>query len=364
MKRKQISRVLVISIITFLLCLTGLALKTEAKETTEKNKVKNSKGYPSAKLDFSVRTKRNQETGFYKFYYIDQNNLLNVFFWQYSLDPSLHYTSAWHYQEQPDGKVEESEITWDSDVLQVSSTTNRFSIQSQWMDEENGDFYFIVCSWTSHSDDNPNYLLGIHSDGELFLNKKLEDELITDKIDAKRYSCGLTIDYLGQEDGVAYFSYHDNSGYQVVYFDMAQQQFTKQISTDFIVRGIIDNQYVGIANSNLYVGSIPNGESVTNLNGMSILTGKSSAQKLETLNKKDIISINSDYVYRLTDKYYMQKKLGDKEWTVLANVSNIMGKLNDSLTLQDMMAKGKDSLALLFYEDNGEGYYVNSYKIK
>jgi len=343
---------------------TGVDIKNTTSEDIEAEK--SASAYPYK--EFSIYPEDDETAQFNRFYYLDNRNRLNVFFWEYNTDSSLKYTSCRLYKEQKDGTIKDTEITWNSDADKIINLAEEgddmVSIMSQWTDEKNGDFYIIVCKWSFDSEDNPTFLYGIHPDGNLFVNIQIEDFLVMDKINPKTYACGFTINYIGQDDGIAYFDYRDDSQRAVVYYDMNNDCITKQVFTVCSVMGIIDDQYVGVNDQQLIIGSIPKGEETTNANGNTIVIGQSDIQQEYDMLGYKVISVNGNYVYILTQKNYQRLIPGDDNWEILADVSKIIGNIGADLYLDDLIAKDNNTFSLLFYEDSGAGYYIDGYHVE
>lgn len=142
---------------------------------------------------YTILPRENETTEFDRFYYMDNQNCLNTFFWKHNTD--YKYTSCLLYKEQSDGSIKDTEITWDikaDKIINLVGEENKmFSIMSQWIDENTGDFYMIVCKWTFDAEDNPTFLYGIHPDGKLFVNTRMEDCLIMNKIPSSMYACAI-----------------------------------------------------------------------------------------------------------------------------------------------------------------------------
>ncbi len=327
---------------------------------------KSASAYPQK--EFSIYQQNDETAPFNRFYYLDNRDRLNVFFWKYNTDSGLKYTSCRLYKEQKDGTIKDTAITWNRDtdkIINLAEEGNDMvSIMSQWTDENSGDFYIIVSRWSFDTKDNPAFLYGIHPDGKLFVNIQMEDFLVMDKINPNTYACGFTINYIGQDDGIAYFDYKDDSQRAVVYYDMNNACITKQVFTGYSVKGIIDDQYVGVNDQHLIIGSIPKGEKMTNANGNTIVIGQSEIQQEYEMLEYEVISVNGNYVYILTKKNYQRLILGDDNWEILADVSKIIGNIGADLYLDDLMAKDNNIFSLLFYEDCGAGYYIDGYRVE
>lgn len=309
---------------------------------------------------FTISPKNDETVTFNRFYYMDNMNHLNVFFWEKITDSSLNFTPCRLYKEEQDGIVNKTEINWNSDA----DIYINFPIMSQWVDEKNGDFYIIVSKGTINPDDSPSFLYGIHTNGELFVNLQLEDYLLMDKINPQIYTLGYTINYIGQDNGIVYLEYMDDSKKAVVYYDMNNKCFTKQIFTGYEVKGIIDGQYVGVSDQYLIIGSIPDGKNTVNAKGNTIAIGKSEMQHVYNLPKYKGISIRGKYVYMLTQKQYQRFIPGDDSWEMLADVSKITEKIKADLYMNDLIAKDKNTFSLLLYEDCGAGFYIDEYHVK
>lgn len=323
---------------------------------------------------YTILPRDNETADFYNFYYMDNENCLNTFFWKYNTDFSSKYTSCISYKEQSDGSIIDTEISWDNEADKIINLArgrdNMISIRSQWIDENTGDFYIIVCKWTFDAKDNPSFLYGIHPDGKLFVNIRVEDCLLMDKIDPGRYACGYTINYLGQKNGIAYFEYMDENQNAVVYYDMISSSFIKQIFTEYTVKGIIDNQYVGIQENQLVLGSIPTDKELEEPVGNSILTGNS-----EILQKFDIpdykgICVNGEYVYLLTKDNFQRIIPGEDNWEVLSNVSQVTNgslvsdEIGGDLYLFDLIVKDEHIFAILWYADCGSEFFFDIYHLE
>jgi hypothetical protein len=323
---------------------------------------------------YTILPRDNETAEFNHFYYMDNQNCLNTFFWKYNTDGRLKYTSCLLYKEQKDGSIKDTEITWDNEadkiINLVNEDDNMFSIMSQWTDENTGDFYMIVCKWTFDAEDNPTYLYGIHPNGKLFVNIQVEDCLVMDKIDSSIYACGYTINYLAQKNGLAYFQYKDNSQNAVVYYDMKEDCFIRQIFTEFAVKGVIDDQYVGINEKQLILGSIPEDKELEEAAGNSILTGNSEIlQKYEIPDYKGIC-VSGKYVYLLTKNNYQRIIPGEDDWELLADVSQVTNgsmvsdEIGGDLYLDDLVAKNEHTFSILWYADSGNGYFFDIYCVE
>jgi hypothetical protein len=318
---------------------------------------------------YTILPGENETAQFNRFYYMDNQNCLNTFFWKYNKD--LKFTSCVLYKEQSDGSIKDTKITWDNEadkiISLVKGKNKMFSIMSQWIDEDTGDFYMIVCKWTFDAEDNPTFLYGIHPDGKLFVNIRMEDCLIMDKISSRMDACGYTINYLAQKNGVAYFEYSDDSHNAVVYYDMKNDCFIKQIFTDFTVKGIIDDQYVGINEKQLILGRIPADKELEEPTDNSILTGNSEILQKYNLPDYEGICVNRKYVYLLTKNNFQRIIPGEDDWEVLDDVSQVTNgsmisdEIGGDLYLNDLIVKDEHTFSILWYADCGDGYFIDIY---
>jgi hypothetical protein len=241
---------------------------------------------------------------------------------------------------------------------------------SQWTNENNGDLYIILCKWSLESESNPTFVYGIHPDGELFAQIPIEDYLEMDKINENIYACGYTINYIGQDQGTAYFQYKDDSRNAVVYYDMNKGSFTKQIFTECVVKGIVGDRYVGVSDKQLILGSIPGDKELSEPEGSSILTGNSEILQKYNLPDYEGICVNRKYVYLLTKNKFQRIIPGEDDWEVLDDVSQVTNgsmisdEVGGDLYLCDLIVKDEHTFSILWYGDCGSGYFIDIYCVE
>jgi hypothetical protein len=145
---------------------------------------------------------------------------------------------------------------------------------------------------------------------------------------------------------------------------MKQHQFIKQIFTDNNVLGIIDNQFVSTDHNCMLISSIPDGKKEILANGNSILTDQSIIGQSYLLPDYRSININGEYVYLLTETQYQRMHPGEDSWEMLSDVSDITKRVNDNLSLCEVIPKDNDEFSILWYNDCGVGYYIEKYQVK
>lgn len=155
-------------------------------------------------------------------------------------------------------------------------------------------------------------------------------------------------------NGVAYFEYADDGQNAVVYYDMRNNCFIKQIFTEFTVKGIIDDQYVGINEKQLILGSIPTDKDLVEPTGNSILTGNSEILQKYNLPDYEGICVNGKYVYLLTKNNFQRIIPGEDDWEVLADVSQVTNgsmisdEIGGDLYLDELIVKDEHTFSILW----------------